>query len=172
MNPLSQVAQVGSFASHVTSIFSYGSDAGFTIAIFLIFFIFAWYVGRGPFLGLLISLYVSFGLYQAFPYMGILPSAPALTSVLTRIALFVFIAIISYLILRRSVVSDFLALGVFGIILLSLIATGFIFALAYQTFNVSSIYTFSPTFTFLFGNSQFFFWWAAAPLIGLFIFAR
>ncbi|MDD2657331.1 MAG: hypothetical protein PHD04_01560, partial [Candidatus Pacebacteria bacterium] len=77
-----------------------------------------------------------------------------------------------YIILRRVVVSDFLYIGIFGLIILSFLGSAFLIALAYHVFPVASVYHFTPAIDLLFAAKAYFWWWFAAPAIGLFFFAR
>ncbi len=135
-------------------------------------FLFARYVGRGPFVALLLSFYAGYAIYAAFPYLAFLPSAPALTAVLSHAAVYFGLVLVFYIILRRVVVSDFLYIGLFGHIILATLGAAFLIALAYHVFSVTDVYHFTPTIAQLFAPTQYFFYWFAAPAIGLFFFAR
>jgi hypothetical protein len=74
--------------------------------------------------------------------------------------------------LRRVVVSDFLYVGIIGLLILSLLATGFLIALAYHVFPVTSVYHFSSAIDMLFASKTYFWWWFIAPAVGLFFLAR
>ncbi len=167
------ISQVSTLATH-TALSVWGIASDFLIIIILLstFFLFAWYVGRGPFVALLLSFYAAYALYVAFPYTSILPTAPALTALLTHIGLYLALAFAFYLVLRRVVVSDFLYIGILGLIALSFLGSAFLLALAYHVFPVASVYTFTPAVNALFAPKAFFFWWFIAPAIGLFFLAR
>lgn len=167
------LAQVNTLATH-TALTAWNAAGDFLIILILlgIFFLFAWYMGRGPFVAVLLSLYCAYALYAVFPYMAYLPTAPAMTALLARIGLYVGLALAFYIVLRRVVVSDFLYVGIFGLIALSFLGAAFLLALAYHTFPVANVYHFTPAVDLLFAPAKYFFWWFIAPAIGLFFLAR
>ncbi len=167
------LAQVSTLATHTAlTAWSFASDFLIVLILFSVFLLFAWYVGRGPLVAVLLSFYSAYALYAAFPYLSYLPTAPALTALLAHIGLYAGLILAFYIILRRVVVSDFLYIGIFGLIALSFLGAGFLLALAYHVFAVSSVYTFTPAISVLFAPQQYFFWWFIAPAVGLFFLAR
>jgi len=148
--------------------------SSFLILIIIMLFLigFARVVGYGPFVGIIAALYIAYALYAAFPYQAFLPSAPALTALGARVALYLGFFAIGYIILRRVAASDFITIGSLGLIVLSFLTAAFIMMLAYQEFPVREIYHFSPKLDLLFANKQWFFAWFIAPLLGLFVFSR
>jgi len=148
------------------------SDFLIIIILFSILFLFAWYVGRATLVSVLMAFYASFAIYKVFPYMSYLPTAPALTALIAQVALYAGLTLVFYIILRRVVVSDFLYVGIFGTIILSLLGATFLIALAYHVFPVSDVYRFTPAIDLLFAAKAYFFWWFSAPAIGLFFLAR
>lgn len=170
---LTDLTQVTALATDTaTSALNMASDFLIVLVLFAILILFATRVGRGPFVASILAFYAAYGVYLAFPFMSALPSAPALTAVLSRAGLFIGLSVIFYIILRRVVVSDFLYIGLMGIFLLALLASGFIFALAYHTFSITTVYQFTPAIDMLFASKDYFFWWFIAPAIGLFFLAR
>lgn len=167
------IAQVSTLASH-TALSAWGIASAFLAVIIVsaVLFLFAWYVGRGPFVALLLSLYGAYALYTVFPFMTSVPNTPALTGLIAHLGLYAALAFVFFLVLRRVIVSDFLYIGIFGLIALSVLGAGFLFALAYQVFPVTDVYHFTPSIDALFAPQQYLFWWIAAPLAGLFIWAR
>ncbi len=173
MNASDGLIQVHTLATDtVLSAWAWGTDFLIVIILFSTFFLFAWYRGRGPFIGLILAFYAAYGAYTVFPYGAYLPSAPALTALVSAIAVYSALTLIAYLILRRVVVSDFVYIGLFGLILLAFLSAGFALALAYHVFPVQDVYTFTPAVNALFAAKQWFFWWFIAPLLGLFFLAR
>ena len=156
------LAQVNTLATH-TALTVWSASGNFLILLALTgaFFLFAWYVGRGPLVALLLSLYAAYAVYIAFPYASLLPSAPLSTALFAHIGVYAALVLVFYIILRRVVVSDFLYIGIFGLI-----------ALGYHVFAVTGLYQFTPAVAALFAPNQYFFWWFAAPAIGLFFLAR
>ena len=173
MSATDGIAQVNTLATH-TALTVWGSASDFLIILILlsVFFLYAWYVGRGPFVAVLLSFYCAYALYAVFPYMSYLPTAPAMTALLAQVGLYAGLALIFYIILRRVVVSDFLYIGIFGLIALSFLGAAFLLALAYHVFPVASVYQFTPAVDLLFAPNKYFFWWFVAPAIGLFFLAR
>jgi hypothetical protein len=167
------IAQVNVLATHAaTSAWNFGSDFLIILVLVLFFFAFAWYVGRGPFVAIMLSYYGAYAIYIAFPYESYLPQAPALTALLAHVGLYAALGFTFYIVLRRVVVSDFLYVGNIGLIILSFLASAFLIALAYHVFPVDSVYHFTPAMDALFAPKAFFFWWFVAPAIGLFFLAR
>jgi len=170
------VGSLGTITTVATSsaITVWAAISGFLVLIIpaLLLFIFARYVGRGQFVALLLALYASYALYATFPYTSVLPTAPAITALATRLGLYAGLALLFYIIMRRVVVSDFLYIGTVGLLILSLLGSCFLLALAYHVFPVSELYHFNPALDPFFGPKQFFFWWFAGPAVGLFFFAK
>jgi len=165
--------QVSALASH-TALTAWGAMSDFLILIILVgaLFLFAYYVGRGPFVAVLLALYSAYAVYIAFPYDSLLPTAPVLTALLSHAGLYVALAIVFYIILRRVVVSDFLYIGIFGLIILSFLGAAFLIAIADHVFLITSVYHFTPQVAVLFAEDKYFFWWFVAPAVGLFFLAR
>ena len=177
MDATAGIAQVSTLATHTAlTAWSATSDIIIILVILAALFLFAWYVGRGQFIALLLSLYGASAVYFAFlyksSYHSFLPSAPPLTALLTQVGLYGALALLFYIILRRVVVSDFLYIGIFGLAALSFLGAAFLIALAYHVFPVASVYQFTPALDMLFASKDFFFWWFVAPAIGLFFLAR
>jgi hypothetical protein len=63
-------------------------------------------------------------------------------------------------------------ISIFPRIVLSFLSAAFLMALAYHVFHVTNIYTFPEPMNTLFAPDQYFFWWFAAPLIGLLLFVH
>jgi hypothetical protein len=172
------IAQVNTLATHTaSSLWNFGSDFLIILVLVAFFFIFAWYVGRGPFVAIMLSYYGAYAIYMAFPYEQYLPQAPNLTAVLAHIGVYIALGFAFYIVLRRVVVSDFLYVGNIGLLILSLLASTFIIALLYHVFSngvfsFQKIYHFTPAMDLFFAPKQYFFWWFVAPAIGLFFLAR
>jgi hypothetical protein len=167
------IAQVNALASH-TAFSLWNSASDFLIILVMIgfFFVFAWYIGRGPLVAIMLSYYGAYAIYIAFPYEQYLPQAPALTALLAHVGLYTGLGFAFYIVLRRVVVSDFLYVGSIGLIVLSFFASTFLIALTYQVFPITSIYHFTPAMDMLFAPKQYFFWWFVAPAVSLFFLAR
>ncbi len=173
MSATEGIAQVNVLAtSYAFTIWNTASDFLIILILLGAFFLFAWYVGRGPLVAVLLAFYCAYALYVAFPYASLLPTAPALTALLAQAGLYFGLSFVFYIILRRVVVSDFLYIGIFGLIALSFLGAAFLIALAYHVFPVADVYRFTPAIDLLFAAKAYFFWWFAAPAVGLFFLAR
>jgi len=163
-------------ATHAAlSAWAMADDFLIVLILFGILFLFAWYVGHGPFVATLISFYGAYALYILFPYTSFLTSLAGespLNIFLAHVGLYAGLALIFFIILRRVIVSDFLYIGIFGLIILSFLGAAFLVALASHVFLISSIYIFTPAITDLFTPDKYFFWWFSGPAIGLLFFAR
>ncbi|MFA6408525.1 MAG: hypothetical protein WCW36_03640 [Candidatus Paceibacterota bacterium] len=173
MTASTSIAQVNTLATHTAlSVWAVANNFLIVLILLAVLFLFAWYVGRGPFVALLLSFYAAYAVYSVFPYMSYLPVAPALTAFLAHIGVYAALIFVFFLILRRVVVSDFLYIGPFGLIALSFLGAGFLIALAAHAFSVTSVYQFTPTIAAYLTPAKYFFWWFSAPAIGLFFWAR
>lgn len=167
------IAQVSTLATNTAlSVWSGASDFFIILILLSVFFLFAYYVGRGPFVALLLAFYCAYALYALFPYESYLPTAPAMTALLAHIGLYTAFTLGFYIILRRVVVSDFLYIGLFGLVALSFLGAAFLLTLAYHIFPVATVYDFTPAIDILFTPKAYFFWWFSAPAVGLFFLAR
>jgi len=167
------IAQISTLATHTAfSAWSLANDFLIVLVLLGAFFLFAHYVGRGPFVALLLSCYAAYALYAVFPYASFLPATPPSTSFFAHSGLYAGFVLVFYLILRRVIISDFLYVGTFGIVILSFLGAAFLIALASHIFLVTSFYHFTPAVTALIAPSQYFFWWFSAPTIGLLFLAR
>ncbi len=95
-----------------------------------------------------------------------------MTALLAHVGVYLGLSFLFYIILRRVVVSDFLYVGIFGLIALSFFGAAFLLALAFQVFPVADVYRFTPAIDLLFAPKAYFFWWFVAPAVGLFFLAR
>lgn len=173
MSATEGIAQVSTLAtSYAFTVWNFASDFLIIIVLVSLFFFYAWYVGRGQFVAVLLAFYCAYALYVSFPYLAYLPTAPALTALLSQVGVYLGLSLLFFIILRRVVVSDFLYVGIFGLIALSFFGAAFLIALAYHVFPVAQVYHFTPAIDLLFAPKQYFFWWFVAPAIGLFFLAR
>lgn len=167
------IAQATTLATNTAlSAWALANDFLILLILFGVLFLFAWYVGRGQFVALLIALYAAYAPYVIFPYTSFLPATPPLTAFLAHVGLYAALALVFYLVLHRMIASDFFSISAFGLIVLSFLGAAFLIALASHVFLITSFYSLTPAITALFAPSQYFFWWFVAPVLGLFIFAR
>ena len=173
MSATEGIAQVSTLATQYSlTAWNFAGDFLIIIVLVSVLFLYGWYVGRGPFVAILLALYAGYAIYVAFPYTSLLPTAPALTALLAQTGVYLGLVFLFFIILRRVVVSDFLYVGIFGLIALSFFATAFLLALAYHIFPVAPVYHFTLPIDILFAPKEYFFWWFVAPAIGLFFLAR
>jgi hypothetical protein len=165
--------QVNTLATHTAlTVWAYVGNFFALLVLAGVFFLIARYVGRGPFVALLLSLYAGYAVYATFPYEAFLPTAPAVTAFAAHTGVYFAMVVAFYLILRRVVVSDFLYIGLFGLIALSFLGAAFLLALGYHVFAAAHVYQFPAIIQTLFAPKQYFFWWFIALAIGLFFIAR
>ncbi len=173
MTATGSIAQVSTLATNTAiNAWSFASDFLIIIVLLSVLFLFAWYVGRGPFVALLLAFYSAYALYSVFPYQSLLSTTSATTVLFMQAGFYTVLVLLFYIVLRRVIVSDFLYISVFGLIVLSFLGAAFLLALAYHVFPVVSVYQFTPAVGLLFEPKAYFFWWFAAPAIGLFFLAR
>lgn len=168
----STVAQVSTLATN-TALNVWHSTSDFLIILVMVgfFFGFAWYVGRGPFVAIILSYYGAYAIYLVFPYEQYLPQAPAMTALAAHAGLYAALGFAFYVVMRRVVVSDFLSAGNIALLVLSFFASTFLIAMTYHVFPIDSFYQFSPAIDALFVSKDYFFWWFIAPAIALFFLA-
>ena len=173
MSATEVLAQVSTLATDTAlTVWSGMSDFLIILVLVAVFFLYAWYIGRGQLVSILLAFYCAYALYVMFPYQSALPTAPALTALLAQAGLYLALAFLFFIILRRVVVSDFLYVGLFGLIALSFLGAAFLIALAYPVFPVADVYNFTPAIDLLFSSKEYFWWWFVAPAVGLFFLAR
>jgi hypothetical protein len=173
MSATEGLAQVNELATtYAFTAWNFAGDFLIILVLVAVFFLYAWYIGRGQLVSVLLAFYCAYALYLMFPYLSFLPTAPALTALLAQAGLYLGLAFLFFIILRRVVVSDFLYIGIFGLFALSFLAAAFLIALAYHVFPVVDVYNFTPAIDLLFAPKEYFWWWFVAPAIGLFFLAR
>jgi len=172
MTATGTIAQVSTLATKTAlSVWAVANSFLILLILFAILFLFAWYVGRGPFVALLLGFYAGYAIYSVFPYTSSLPATPPMMAFLANTGLYAAFVFVFFLILRRVIVSDFLYIGVFGLIVLSFIGAAFLVAIASHMFFLTSVYQLTPILATLFATGNFF-WWFSAPAIGLLFIAR
>ncbi len=139
-------------------------------------FCFALFYGKSRAVGLLISVYVGIIGFLSFPFLEeatLLKSSEAQTT-LSHIGLFAVGVFIIYTVIQRFIYVEYPASTLFRFIHAGIIAastTALLFAFAYHTIPVGTLYDFNQTIDHLF-SSEYFFWWLVAPLGGLFFVSR
>ena len=125
-------------------------------------------------ISLLLSFYVGYGLFLVFPYTKDIVAAGGETIIkaVISVAIFGIGCIPAFIFCERLVGGGIGMISIFPRIVLSFLSAAFLMALAYHVFHVTNIYTFPEPMNTLFAPDQYFFWWFAAPLIGLLLFVH
>lgn len=156
----------------LTNIWSFLNGFLVVILLFAALFAFAEYKGRAALTALIASFYVGYAVYAFFPYSSLLPTAPALTSLFATLAVYAVFVLISYFALRRTMGGDYGTSNMLMLVILCLLTTGMLMALAYHVFPVRSVIAFITPLNQLFLPKNYFFWWFIAPIAGLLIWKR
>ena len=154
--------------SFIDLLINFGTDFFAFIVIAGVIAAFAFYFGGDRLLPLFAALYAAIPLYQNFPFTSLLPDTPyALIGLYLALVVAGVIAFsgLSYFMASSSV--GFLNIGV-----LSALAAGLLLAIAIHILSIEEVYAFSEPTKALFTSENSFFWWLAAPLVGLFFFGR
>lgn len=149
---------------------SWSLVSNFIILIGLtVVFLLVSYRSRGGIISLVVSFYIGYALYLVFPYTNAIVASgnSVLTKAAISVGLYAIACFIPFLFVERLTTSGFGILSVVPRIGLSILAATFLMALAYHVFHVSNIYTFPEPMNTLFAPDEYFFWWFAAPLVGL-----
>jgi hypothetical protein len=120
-------------------------------------------------ISLTLSFYVGYALFLVFPYTKDIVSSggsPIMKATIS-VGIFVLGCIPGFLFVQRLVKGGIGLISVFPRLGLSFLGAAFLMALAYHVFHVNNIYTFPEPMNTIFAPDQYFFWWFAAPLIGL-----
>ena len=166
-------SSVSTLATHtIASAWAIGSNFLLVIALVAALLFFAWYVGHGPFVALSLSFYAAYAIYAVSPYLSLLPSSSPFIAFLTHVCAYAVFVLAFYVVLRRVIVSDFLHISWFGLVVLALLGAGFLIALLAHAFALSSVYAVTPVVAIYIASSDYFFWWFIAPAVGLLVFAR
>ena len=128
--------------------------------------------GRPAFATLLVSLYSGFALYTVFPYKEALSGGSAMVSFVGNVIIFVVLTAFPYILLSRITTSGFMRVNSLFLFGLCVLLAGFILALGYHLFSLTSVIPLSSSLDALFAPDKYFFWWFVAPLVGVFVAAR
>lgn len=129
---------------------------------------FAFYFGRSRIVPLVAALYASIPLFIFFPF-----DTTPYGGVIVTLALwlgFVLLSMVAFSGLAAFVASG--SIGLIKLVVLSGATAGLVLALAVNVLPVEEIYTFSAPTLALFNTPEAFFFWLAAPLVGIFLFGR
>jgi hypothetical protein len=173
---------VSGIANQVTTFASHGAASAWVLAgNFLILFIltlvmigFSYKSGRGGIISLIVAFYAGYALYTVFPYTQTIINAGGTSIVKAAISIVIYLiaTFIPFHFIQRLVGTGFGVLSFVPRFALSFLAAAFLLTLAYHVFHVSNIYSFPEPINTLFAPNQYFFWWFAAPLLGLLFFVH
>lgn len=143
------------------------------ILIAVLLFVFALRAGRSLLISLILSLYVGFALFTAFPYTDtFIVGDTALMRAVSGIVLFAIFTIAPFVLLRRVSTSGSVFIQPIPLAVLTFVTGGFILAIGYHVLNIAAVIPLTPSLDALFAPDRFFFWWFIAPLVGIFITTR
>ncbi len=141
--------------------------------IFILLFFFSIRYGKSNSISFLISLYVGILTFLSFPYLKeftLLKDSEAQVTISHIVIFFILVFIINSIVRRviyteypRKKLMKYIQVG-----LLSASSTALLFAFAYLTIPLTTIYDFGGSIDNLF-SSQYFFWWLVTPLAALVI---
>ena len=155
---------------------AFTTDVIIILAVFFLFALYSVRYGKSRSIAGIISLYIGMLLFLSFPYLEeatFLKSSETQVT-LSQIVVFLVGVIFVHTIISRSVLSDYPMqplLKYLQVALLSASGTALLFAFAYHTLPVATLYNFDASIDNLF-SSQYFFWWLILPLVALFITTR
>lgn len=168
MDPLGAPGVSQQLKSVTDTVFGFGTDFLAILVVAALVGAFALYFGRDRLTPLIAALYAAIPLYSAFPFTLSLLDNPYM-----KIGLYFVFALIGFVTL--SGLSYFMAsdsIGFLRVTVLSILTAGLLIAIGVHVLPVEKVYSFTPSVRTLFASNQAFFWWLAAPLIGLFFFGR
>ena len=162
------LAATGGFAEIVTFV------GNFLVLLIVagVFFFFALKVGRAAFITLIMSLYAGFALFTVFPYTKLLVGDAPMTVFVANAIVFGVLTFFPYVLLRRISTSGSIHINPLLLAGLAFLAAGLVLAIGYHVLGLSAAIPLTPSLTALFAPDSYFFWWFAAPLVGIFLTAR
>lgn len=147
------------------------TDVMIIFVVFAFIFFYSIRYGKSNSVSLLVSIYIGILTFLSFPYLKeatLLNSSEAQVTISHIVVFFVGIFIINTII-RRFIFTEYSNkkfMKYIEISILSGVSTALLFAFAYHTISLATIYNFSDSINNLF-LSQYFFWWLITPLVGL-----
>lgn len=168
MNTLT--AQVSAIAtSTVAAVSSFPSDMLVIVGLLLFFGLYAFFLGKGKILALILALYIASFLFSFFPMVDLLGRFP-LSIGFASMTIFIILLIIAFIALRRvfRIKYAYGKLTTFiEVILFAICATVLTVALSQNVIPSTYIYTFSPTTSLFLSKYYVFFGSLLAPLLVL-----
>ncbi len=142
------------------------------IVLTAVLFAFALRAGRAAFISLVLSMYVGFGLFMAFPWKAQLITGDGTAKAVASILIFLALSALPYLILRRVNTMGLMRIHPLPLLGLSTLSAGALLTLSYHFLSLAKILPATPPITTFVLPEQYIFYWLVAPLIGFFVFAR
>jgi len=157
----------------MADILAFGGNFLILIILTAALFFFALRAGRAMLVSFILALYVAYALFAVFPYkeLFIVGDTPLVRSV-AGILLFGVFTFFPYMLLRRVSTSGSMHIHPLMLALLALVTGGFVLALGYHVLDIAALVPLTPSLDALFAPDTYFFWWFAAPLVGIFLTAR
>ncbi len=143
-------------------------DILFLAIIFVIFLLYAMYLGRSRMISLILSFYPTTLLFKTFPFMDKVKVGGVQMQVLIQLGLFLVLLVPINLIISKYMFSDLIHVRSSNIIQtigLSLVAVLMVVILYYNTIDFGALHQFSPTIDTLFVGSDKTFWWNLVPFV-------
>ncbi len=150
----------------LTSFFT--GDILFLAILFVIFFVYAIYLGRSRMISLILSFYPATLLYKTFPFIDKITASTGNTLLLVKFGIFLVFLIPINLIIGRYMFSELIHVRSSNIIQtigLSIVMVIMIIMFSYNTINFDSLHNFSPMMDAIFAGSDRVFWWNLAPIV-------
>lgn len=152
------------------------TDVLIVAAVFGALLLFSIKRGKSKGVALLLSLYVGILAFLSFPFLDeftlLKDSETQIT--LSHIALFVIGVLVAYFVIKRSTYAEYTGGKAQQLLQAGVLAAGstaLLFAFAYHTLPIATLYDFNQSIDNLF-SSAYFFYWIVAPLAGLYLVTR
>lgn len=144
--------------------------------VFISLFLFGVRYGKSSSTSLLLSLYVGILTFLSFPYLeeATFLKSSEVQITISHIALFFVLVFMIHSVIRRFIFTEYSGKRVLKYgetVILSGVSTALLFAFAYHTIPLTTLYNFGDSIDGLF-SSQYFFWWLVAPMAGLLLVSR
>jgi len=152
------------------------TDIIIIFVVFFLLFIFSIRYGKSNSVSFLISLYIGILTFLSFPYLkeATLLKSSEVQVTISHIAVFIILVFIIHSIVRRVIFTEYSNTKLVKYIqvgLLSAASTTLLFAFAYHTIPLATLYDFGDSIDNLF-SSQYFFWWLVVPIVALLLVSR
>ncbi len=143
---------------------SFSSDAIIILAIIAIGSAYAYFMGKGRGISLLLSFFPTALIFLYFPFLKT-------SEVILQIVVFLVILFAINTVMNRFISSNFpysKIRTIFEAIVIGILLGGFLLLTSYHLINIDSLYNFSSWTDALFAKNTLFYW-LIAPFIGMFL---